>query len=56
MEWIQSMLAFVNSNQFGSAVAALLILSESLPFTDAVKSNGIFQMIINGLKSLQKKP
>jgi hypothetical protein len=56
MEWIQGVLDFVNSNQFAAAVGALLVLSEALPFSDTIKSNGIFQMMVNGLKSLQKKP
>lgn len=33
----------------------LLALSELLPFTDKVKSNGLFQGIIAILKSLKKK-
>lgn len=36
-------------------LGALLALSEVLSFIPAVKSNGIFQLVWNTLKSLTKK-
>ncbi len=42
-------------------VSMLLFISETMPFSDSIKSNGIFQALVSVLKSIkealsQKKP
>jgi hypothetical protein len=44
-----------SSTLFGSIVIAALAISECLAFIPKVKSNGIFQAIVNIAKSIVKK-
>lgn len=43
------------SEWLGVVSALLLAISEILPFSKSIKSNGIFQAIISGLSFLKKK-
>lgn len=40
---------------WGAIASALLVISEALSLIPAIKSNGIFQMVVNFLKKNQKK-
>lgn len=42
-------------NNWDTIGVALLAVSEALSLIPAVKSNGIFQLIYNALKSIKKK-
>lgn len=41
-------------DNWGIIAAALLVISEALSLIPAIKSNGIFQLIINVLKRAKK--
>ena len=39
---------------FAMIVTILLLISEAMPFSDKIKSNGIFQAFVSVLKSLKE--
>ena len=44
-------------DNWGAIAAALLVVSEALSLIPAVKSNGVFQLIVDSIKKLApKKP
>jgi len=55
MEFLNSVLAFINGPNMGVILVALLAVSEALGLMPSVKANGVFQAIGNGLKWLKGK-
>jgi|CXWL01.1.fsa_nt_gi hypothetical protein len=55
MEWISGVLEFVNGPAFAGVVTGLFLVSEALSMIPAIKANGIFQAIYNGLAALKAK-
>ena len=42
-------------DNWGIIAAALLVISEALSLIPVIKSNGIFQMVVNTLKKTKKQ-
>jgi len=45
---------FIIEHKEALAVIILLLISEILPFSQSIKSNGIFELIVNLLKKIGK--
>ncbi len=60
MQFIYDLIAFLNGANMGVIFAALFAMSEALALIPFVKSNGVFQAVVEALKSLKnfilKKP
>lgn len=55
MDFLASIVGFMQTPAFGGIVAGLLLVSEALASIPAIEANSIFQAISNGLKALAKK-
>jgi hypothetical protein len=55
MEWIGTILEFVNGPAFAGVAAGLFMVSEALSMIPSIRANGIFQAIYNGLAALKAK-
>lgn len=56
MEILSTIVEFVQTPVFAGVVAGLLLISESLASIPSIQANSIFQAMMNGLKSLARKP
>ena len=56
MEIVSSIIGFMQTPAFAGVVAGLLLISESLALIPSIQANSIAQAIMNGLKSLARKP
>jgi len=53
MEFIAQLFAFFNGPNVAVIFAALFALSEALALIPSIKSNSVFQAIVEGLKKLK---